>query len=73
MLLLSRKNGEAVQIGDNIVVKVVQSSKGCVKLLFDAPREVPIMRRELLEQSRSAGEDSQDDEDTGYSVNLMGI
>ena len=48
MLMLARKKGQAVQIGDDIVVKVVESGRGQVKLLFSAPRHVPIMRQELV-------------------------
>lgn len=47
MLILSRKDGEEVLIGDDIVVKVIESSKGVVKLGFEAPEEIMILRGEL--------------------------
>jgi carbon storage regulator len=48
MLVLTRKNGDSVQIGDAIVVKVLAISGNHVKLGFSAPREVAIRREEIL-------------------------
>ena len=50
MLVLSRKKGEQVVIGNEIVVEVLEIRDGRVKLGFTAPREVPIHRREVHEQ-----------------------
>jgi carbon storage regulator CsrA len=47
MLVLSRKNGECIQIGDSIEVKVIEVSGGRVKLGFSAPRNVSIQRNEI--------------------------
>ena len=47
MLVLSRKRGERITIGENIVVTVVEVCGSCVRLAFDAPREVPIHRQEI--------------------------
>jgi carbon storage regulator len=44
MLVLARKEGEFVYVGDNIKIVVVKIADGQVKLGFDAPREVPIVR-----------------------------
>lgn len=49
MLILSRKEGESVVIGEDIVVKVVSIEKGNVKLGFDAPPQKLILRSELKE------------------------
>lgn len=49
MLILSRKEGESVVIGENIFVKVVSIEKGNVKLGFEAPPEKLILRTELKE------------------------
>lgn len=48
MLVLTRKAGESIRIGDEIEVTVVQTSGNRVKLCFNAPREVSITRSELL-------------------------
>ena len=48
MLVLSRKAGESLYIGDGITVSITSISGGRVKLAIDAPPEVPILRGELL-------------------------
>lgn len=52
MLVLSRREGEQVVIGDGIVVTVTLIERGRVRLGIDAPRDVPIYRRELPEADR---------------------
>ena len=47
MLVLSRKPGESVFIGNNIEVKVVSISKDRVKLGFEAPKDIALIRGEL--------------------------
>ena len=49
MLVLARKIDESIVIGDNITVKIISIDKGVVKLGIDAPRDVSIIRNELLE------------------------
>jgi carbon storage regulator len=48
MLVLSRKLGEKIQIGEDICVTVVDIDRGKIRLGIEAPREVPIFRQELL-------------------------
>lgn len=47
MLVLSRKVGESIQIGDDIFVSVVEVKGGRVRLSFDAPKDVKIIREEI--------------------------
>lgn len=49
MLVLSRRIGEKIVIGDGIVVTVVEVHRDSVRLGVDAPRSVPVNRAELLE------------------------
>ena len=51
MLVITRKNSESFLIGDNIEVKISDIGAERVKICIDAPREIPIMRKELLETS----------------------
>jgi carbon storage regulator len=44
MLVLSRKAGEKIFIGDNIAVTVLSIQNGQVKLGFDAPLDIKILR-----------------------------
>lgn len=48
MLVLSRKEGEEIVIGKDIVITVVDIEHGKVRLGISAPRDVPIFRKELL-------------------------
>lgn len=48
MLILRRRLGESILIGDNIKVSVLDVYEGGVRLAIDAPREVPVVRTELL-------------------------
>jgi len=48
MLVLSRKLGEKIYIGDNICITVVDIDRGKIRLGIEAPRNVPIYRQELL-------------------------
>ena len=50
MLVLSRKLGESVLIGDNIEIKIVSIDKGSVKIGIEAPKDVAILRQELLKE-----------------------
>lgn len=47
MLILSRKENESVTIGDNISIKIISIDKGSVKLGFEAPPNLLILREEL--------------------------
>lgn len=48
MLILSRKLGETILVGNNVTLTVVSIGRGKVRLGVDAPRSVPVMRSELL-------------------------
>jgi carbon storage regulator len=50
MLVLSRKLGEVIYVGDNVKITVVDIDwhKKKIRLGFEAPREVSIMREEVL-------------------------
>ena len=49
MLVLSRKLHDAVRIGDDIRIQVIDVDRGKIRLALDAPRDVPIFREELLD------------------------
>ena len=51
MLVLSRKNGERIRIGDDITLTIVRISQGSVRVAIDAPRDVLIVREELTDFS----------------------
>ena len=51
MLVITRKNSESIIIGDNIEIKISEIGTDRVKVCISAPKEIPIMRKELLETS----------------------
>ncbi len=48
MLVLSRKVNEKIIIGDSIVLTVVAINGGAVRVGIEAPREISVLREELL-------------------------
>ena len=49
MLVLSRKSTERIQIGDNVVVTVLEIRGNKARIGIDAPKEVHVLRTELKE------------------------
>jgi len=47
MLVLSRKLGEKIVIGDNIVVTVVKIDRNQIRIGIEAPQSVPVYREEI--------------------------
>lgn len=49
MLILTRADGEALRIGDDIVIQVISTDGGTARIGITAPKEVVVLRGELLE------------------------
>lgn len=49
MLVLSRKSTERIQIGDSVVVTVLEIKGNKVRIGIDAPKEIHVLRSELLD------------------------
>ena len=54
MLVLSRKPGESLRIGNDIELTVVEIRGDSVRLAIKAPREIPVWRGELVAEIRDA-------------------
>ncbi len=50
MLVLSRKTGESLRVGDDIVITVVATASGQVRIGIQAPSDVRIHREEVYER-----------------------
>ena len=59
MLVLSRKAGERIWIGDEISVTVVRITGGGVRIGIEAPHEMPVVREELREKMEQTEEEFQ--------------
>jgi len=47
MLVLSRKNNESINVGDNIKLVVVEIKGDRVRLGIEAPKDIPVHREEI--------------------------
>ena len=54
MLVLTRKQSEMIQIGDDIVIKVIRTGKSTVKIGIEAPAHVRVLRAELCDEAHQA-------------------
>ena len=65
MLVITRKKGESVLIGDDIEISISKIEDGSVKLAIKAPKERTILRKELYEEVQN-----ENIEATKINVNL---
>ncbi len=54
MLILGRKNGEVIHLGNDITIKIVDVIKGVVKLGIEAPKDILVLRGELKERIKES-------------------
>ena len=57
MLVLARKRGQSIIIGDGIEVKILKVDGGYVSVGIEAPREISINRAELLDDFEPSGKE----------------
>jgi carbon storage regulator len=64
MLVLTRKRNEMIRVGDNVVIKVIKTGKGSVKIGIEAPANIRVLRGELepFEETEVAEESVEEDE-----------
>lgn len=49
MLVISRKEGQSLIIGDDIEITIAKINDGSVKIAIDAPKKKSILRKELVQ------------------------
>jgi carbon storage regulator len=54
VLVLSRRIGESVVVGNNVVVTILEVRGDLVRVGIEAPRDVPVHRREVFEAIEAA-------------------
>ena len=62
MLVLSRKKNESIVINDDIAIVVVEIRGDKVRLGVEAPKEVPVHRREVYDAIKRAEKEQQQNE-----------
>lgn len=72
MLILQRKPGEELVIGGNISVSVISVEGNRVRLAISAPREVSILRRELLDAGEANRESAAEQSTPEELMSLLG-
>ena len=50
MLVLTRKSGEKIRIGKDIIISVVENSIGQVKIGITAPKQITVFREEIYNE-----------------------
>lgn len=50
MLVLTRRPGESIVVGEDIVITVIEIKGGQVRIGIDAPRSIDVYREEIYEQ-----------------------
>ena len=74
MLVLTRKTGEGIIIGDDIIIKIIEMKGGGVRIGIEAPKDKKIYRQEvydrITEENREALQWNMKDLDT-ISENLI--
>jgi carbon storage regulator len=72
MLILGRRENESISIGDDIKIKIVSIERGNVKIGFEAPKDVLILRDELRVAVENVNKKSTNDIDTEILKGLEG-
>lgn len=58
MLVVKRKQGEGIKIGDDIEITIIKLEDNTVKIAIDAPKHIKILRselyKEILEENKRA-------------------
>jgi carbon storage regulator len=74
MLVLTRKVGDGIRIGDNVVIKIIEMKGGGVRIGIEAPQDMKIYRQEvydrITEENREALQWNMTDLDA-LSANLI--
>jgi carbon storage regulator len=62
MLVLTRREGDRIQIGDSITVTVVRISPQAVRIGIEAPTDTVVLRREIMVRLNAPQEDDPHEE-----------
>ena len=68
MLVLTRKSNQSIMIGDDIEISVLAVMGEKVRIGIEAPRSVPVFRREVYVEIQE-GDDDGDKEDVDAALN----
>ena len=72
MLVLARKVGQSIVVNDNVEILVIEVRGDQVRLGIEAPRSIPVHRKELLEQIRAENVKAADESDVEVANRALG-
>lgn len=56
MLVLSRRDGEQIVVGDDVIIKVLAVARGRVRVGIEAPRNIQVRRSEIPSRENNLSE-----------------
>ena len=65
MLILTRRTGEAIMVGDEVTITVLGVKGGQVRIGIDAPGEIAVHREEIFERIKAEANAGQEPADIG--------
>ena len=65
MLILTRRTGEAIMVGEEVTITVLGVKGGQVRIGIDAPGEIAVHREEIFERIKAEAAAGQDSADIG--------
>ena len=68
MLVLTRKSNQSIMIGDDIEISVLAVMGEKVRIGIDAPRAVPVFRREVYVEIQEDEDDAEEREDVDRAL-----
>ena len=71
MLVLTRKSNQSIMIGDDIEISVLAVMGEKVRIGIDAPRAVPVFRREVYVEIQEDQDDADDREEVDTALERL--
>ena len=68
MLVLKRKAGESIIVNENIEIKIIEIEEGRIKIGIEAPKDVSILRKEVLDEARMENKQSSENKNIDKSA-----
>ena len=73
MLILRRKAGETLLIGDEVRITVMDVYEGGVRLAIDAPKRIPVLRSELVQAADANRDAAGGQSEPRQLLDLLGV